>query len=200
MKDTMKDFGKMIQDQKPSGNDVKCAEIKTLSTGTHGLGKDKQLGFKVGEYNRATATFEMNSVEESKRIPETKPKFDFSSETGPCHYFKSLFARSMVVNNNSSDKCKSMDYAVMSRNSRRFCKGESPGPVSNLNGDRKDGGDNSRSNSRSKLWMMPGKDNWDLRRAHLAEVGNDDFSSGTLIGDQPPSSKVRGLIVHGRHI
>lgn len=138
----------MVQDQKPSGNDVKCAEIKTLQTGANGFSEKQKNFFKIGEYNRATATFEMNSTEDLRQT-KAKPKFDLSSDTEPCHYFKSSFARSIVVN--SADKCRSMDFPCTRRNGYGFEEGSFRSTTTET-------GENRSNGCGERLWLMPGKE------------------------------------------
>lgn len=172
----MKDFGKMIQDQKPNnGNDVKCAEIKTLPTGTNGY-IDRPKVFKIGEYNRATASFEMNNnnnnCKDELKKPDTKGKFDVTSDSGHCNYFKSSFARSMVVNNNKNNssnnnnagKCKSMDFPLQKRNGYENKKNDvRRRRMYGTTEEDEDGEEDDRNLKQSNgysdgLWSMPGKE------------------------------------------
>lgn len=129
----MKDFGKMIQEQKPNGNDVKCAEIKTLHTSANGFSDKLKNVFKIGEYNRATASFEMSSSEDLRQ--KRKSKKEPYGEGEPCHLFKSSFARSVVMNN--TNESKSLDYIYVDRKTNK-----------------NDGGKDSENG----FWSMPGKE------------------------------------------
>lgn len=139
------DEGKLIQDQgqKTQSNDIKCAEIKTIPSVVYG----ERQRFKIGEYNRATASFEINTPpnETADSGPkQTKLEFDLTSEINPSHYFKSNFARSMVVNNAS----KSLDYALLNRNGH---SGKEDRP--------KDGRKCKEEDHRGgALWQVPGKE------------------------------------------
>ncbi|KAL0280010.1 UNVERIFIED_CONTAM: hypothetical protein PYX00_001438 [Menopon gallinae] len=175
------DERKLIQDQsqKTQANDIKCAEIKAIPSVLYG--ERERQRFKIGEYNRATASFEINTPpnESAESGPkQTKLEFDLTSEINPSHYFKSNFARSMVVNNAS----KSLDYALLNRNGHS-AKEDRP----------KDGRKCKEEDRRGEgaLWQLPGKENWDLRKAQPAEIRDDVSSTGSFVGDHQTRNKVR---------
>lgn len=103
--------------QKDSGQDIRCAEIKTIPTMKS---SDQDRGpktFKIGEYNRATASFEIPSLantpvaEVEVGMPSPKPEFDFTADFVSDQYFQSSFARSVA----SSQSSKSLDHGVNSK-------------------------------------------------------------------------------------
>lgn len=154
----MKDISdKLIQDKNPNqAGDIKCAEIKSIPSVMNGFHGEKQK-FKIGGYNRATASFEINSPDDEKDLKslgfkETKsnpkPEFDLSSEITPGHYFKSSFARSMVVNNNAS-KSKSLDYMFLNRNGYSIKEETAPPVENNTKGNNGNG---------EMFWQVPGKE------------------------------------------
>jgi len=93
--------------QNDSTKDIRCAEIKAIPTMKSSDQPPKT--FKIGEYNRATASFEIPSAT-CTPIQELDRSMPGHEEQFSCNQlFQSSFARSMA-----SVQSKSMDYSVNS--------------------------------------------------------------------------------------
>lgn len=136
--------------QKDSCKDIRCAEIKAIPSMKNSDQERSPKTFKIGEYNRATASFEIPSVSntpvaEVEAMTAFRPEFDFSADAASDQYFQSAFARSVA-----SSQSKSMDYGV---NSKISANGNSD--KSNCNAREHN---IPRAQDVQQNWQLPGKE------------------------------------------
>lgn len=133
--------------QKDTCKDIRCAEIKTIPSMKNSDQERSPKTFKIGEYNRATASFEIPSVRNTPvaevEAPMTafRPEFDFSADFASDQFFQSAFARSVA-----SSQSKSMDYG----SSKNSANGNSDklSPVNCA----------TRNTDVQQNWQLPGKE------------------------------------------